>query len=148
MDLFRRDRKRTDAALSASLVVETAKFCPAPSPQGANVFSRDDIEQLVNTRVSVCTSDGQRVGRLAATVAVNSDGAPVWVTVRTGLLGAFHTFIPLDGARIEGSNLLVPYARKVIRSAPRVAEDGHLLPEEEQRLREHYGLDQGRPGEE
>lgn len=104
------------------------------------MFSREDIERLVDERASVWTSDGQSVGRLSDAVAVNSRRQPMWVTVRTGLLRAFRIFVPLEGARIEGSNLLVPYPKKVIRSAPLVAGDGHLRPEEEQRLRDHYGI--------
>jgi hypothetical protein len=107
------------------------------------VFSREDIERLVEERASVRTSDGQRVGRLSDAVAVNSRRQPVWVTIQTGLLGAFRIFIPLEEARIDGSNLLVPYPKNLISSAPLVAEDGHLWPEEEQRLRDHYGIGAG-----
>jgi hypothetical protein len=62
------------------------------------------------------------------------------VSVKTGLLRAFHAFIPLQGSRIEGTELIVPHTKERIVSAPLVAEDGHLRPEEERRLCSHYGI--------
>ena len=104
------------------------------------MFSRDEIERLVNEQGHIKTSDGHRVGRLSAAVVVDAQGRPSWVSVHTGLLRAFHAFVPLEGARIVGSELLVPHTRERITSAPLVAGDGHLRPEEEYRLRTHYGI--------
>lgn len=104
------------------------------------MFSRDDIERLVDAGVRVRAIDGQRVGRLGATVVVDAQGQPRWVSVQTGLLKAFRAFIPLRGARMDGTELLVPHTSEEITSVPLVAEDGHLRPEEEQRLRHHYGI--------
>lgn len=70
-------------------------------------------------------------------------GAPDWVTVRTGLFGTSETFVPLDTARIDGSDLVVAQAREVIKDAPRVEVDGALTPEEEQVRYRHYGIGAG-----
>jgi hypothetical protein len=67
-------------------------------------------------------------------------GEAVWLTVRTGLFRASQSFIPLLRSRIEGNDILVPYTKDHVKDAPRVDEDGHLDPEEEDRLFDHYGM--------
>ncbi len=104
------------------------------------MFRKDDIRDLVEAAGHIRASNGHRVGRLSGAVAVDAQGNPAWVGVRTGLLRAFHAFVPLEGARIEGEEILVPHTREQIMSAPPVAEDGHLMPDEEQKLRTHYGI--------
>jgi hypothetical protein len=105
------------------------------------MFSKAAIERLVLADGHVRDSDGRRVGRLSAAVAVDAHGQPSWVSVQAGLLGAFRVFVPLKGARIEGTELWVAHTKKRITTAPLVAQDGHLRLEEEQKLRSHYGID-------
>jgi uncharacterized protein (TIGR02271 family) len=62
------------------------------------------------------------------------------VTARTGLFGTSESFIPLEGARLEGSDVVVPYSKDQVKDAPRVDAEGHLDPSEEDRLYEHYQL--------
>ena len=62
------------------------------------------------------------------------------MTVKTGLFGTSESFVPLQGARLEGSDVVVPYTKDQVKDAPRVDTDGHLEPSEEDRLYDHYGL--------
>jgi stress response protein YsnF len=88
----------------------------------------------------VVTDRGERVGSIGEIYVDDVTGDPDWVTVKTGLFGSAETFVPLDAARIEGSDLVVPYAKDLIKDAPRVEEDGSLSPQEEQVLYRHYSV--------
>ncbi|MDF9749460.1 uncharacterized protein (TIGR02271 family) [Arthrobacter sp. ES3-54] len=74
----------------------------------------------------------------------NKDGQPSWVTVRTGLFGMSESFVPLEGARTEGNDIVVPYSKDHVKDAPRIDADRPLEPAEEDRLYQHYQLDTGR----
>ena len=88
----------------------------------------------------VLTDRGEKVGSIGEIYVDDATGAPDWVTVRTGLFGSAETFVPLDAARIEGLDLVVPYEKDLIKAAPRVDEDGSLSPQEEQVLYRHYSV--------
>ncbi|MGP0225288.1 YsnF/AvaK domain-containing protein [Paenarthrobacter sp. NCHU4564] len=68
---------------------------------------------------------------------------PSWVTVKTGLFGTSESFVPLEGARTEGSDIVVPYSKDKVKDAPRIDPDGHLEIEEEDRLYSYYDLTGG-----
>jgi len=88
----------------------------------------------------VVTDRGEKVGPIGEIYLDDITGAPDWVTVRTGLFGAAETFVPLQTARIEGGDLVVPYAKDLIKDAPRIEADGSLSPQEEQVLYRHYSV--------
>jgi uncharacterized protein (TIGR02271 family) len=55
--------------------------------------------------------------------------------------------VPVQGADLtDGGSLSVAYDKGMIKNAPHVGEDGHLSPEDEQRLYRHYGLDYDNTG--
>jgi stress response protein YsnF len=66
--------------------------------------------------------------------------SPTWFTVHTGLFGMNETFVPLREATVTGDRVEVPYDKATVKDAPNVSADGHLEPEEERRLYEHYSL--------
>ena len=65
-----------------------------------------------------------------------------WVSVRTGLFGMSESFVPLDEAAWDGTDLRVPYEKKFVKDAPRIdIEAGQSLTEAEEReLYRHYSL--------
>jgi uncharacterized protein (TIGR02271 family) len=65
------------------------------------------------------------------------------VTVRTGLFGSSESFVPLTDASTDGGQLRVPYLTDQIKDAPRVDDDGHLSPQQEEELYRYYGLGEG-----
>ncbi|WP_433549263.1 PRC and DUF2382 domain-containing protein [Streptomyces sp. CA-294286] len=83
---------------------------------------------------------GEKIGRIGQLYRDDTTGRPEWVTVKTGLFGTKETFVPLEGARVEGDDLRIPYAKDTVKDAPRVDVDGHLDVEEETTLFRHYGL--------
>ena len=106
------------------------------------------VEQIQNVtgRGKVVTEGGDKVGDIGQLYLNDKTGAPAWVTVKTGLLGTGESFVPLDGARVEGDDVVVGFDKDTIKAAPRVDADGSITPDEEQSLYRHYGLTS--PGDE
>ncbi|MDQ1058187.1 uncharacterized protein (TIGR02271 family) [Arthrobacter globiformis] len=107
------------------------------------MFSREHIDRVLNAGGNVLTTDGDKIGSIGQVYADDNSGEPTFVTVKTGLFGTSESFVPLEGARVEGNDILVPYTKDQVKDAPRVAEDGHLEPGEEERLYAHYGMGGG-----
>ena len=107
------------------------------------MFSRESIDGLLNAGGNVLTTDGDKIGSIGQVYADDESGEPTFVTVKTGAVRHLASFVPLEGARTEGNDILVPYTKDQVKDAPRVAEDGHLEPGEEDRLYAHYGLGGG-----
>lgn len=102
------------------------------------MLTREDIESLLNRGGDVIAADGEKIGGIGQLYADDDTGEPTWVTVRTGLFGTHESFVPVEGARVEGDDLVVPYTKDHVKDAPRVDTDGHLEPDEEDRLYAHY----------
>jgi uncharacterized protein (TIGR02271 family) len=106
-------------------------------------FTESDVERLLAAIVH--GSDGERIGPVGQVFLDDVTDRPEWVTVNTGLFGMRESFVPLDGARLEGSALRVAYDKGTVKEAPNVDVDaGHLPEDEEDRLFAHYGRESGR----
>jgi len=86
-------------------------------------------------------ADGEKIGSVAQVYQDDQTGQPAWLTVHTGLFGMNESFVPLRDASVTGDRVDVPYDKSTVKGAPNVTADGHLEPEEERRLYEHYSLD-------
>lgn len=104
------------------------------------MLTRENIDELLNRGGNVLTTDGDKIGSIGQVYVDDDNDQPTWVTVRTGLFGTSESFVPLEGARLEGNDILVPYTKNQVKDAPRVENDGHLEPTDEDRLYEHYSL--------
>ena len=102
------------------------------------MLNRGNIEDLLNRNGNVLGSDGEKIGSIGQLYADDDTGEPTWVTVKTGLFGTSQSFVPVEGAHNQGDDLVVPYTKDHVKDAPRVDVDGHLTPEEEDRLYTHY----------
>jgi uncharacterized protein (TIGR02271 family) len=107
------------------------------------MLAKENIDDLLNRHGNVLSTDGDKIGSIGQVYADDTDGQPTWVTVKTGLFGMSESFVPLEGARIDGDDIVVPYSKDQVKDAPRVDIDGHLEPSEEDRLYEHYQLSGG-----
>ena len=85
--------------------------------------------------------DGEKIGSVAQVYQDDRTGQPAWLTVHTGLFGLSESFVPLRQATVTDDRVEVPYDKSTVKDAPNVTADGHLEPEEERRLYEHYSLD-------
>lgn len=100
------------------------------------------MEQIrsVTSHGKVYTESGDKVGDVGQIYADDTSSVPTWVTVKTGLFGTAESFVPLQGARVDGNNVVVGFDKDTIKHAPRIDADGSLTPAEEQDLFRHYGL--------
>ncbi len=103
-------------------------------------ISLDQLNQIM-TDGQVVTTGGDKVGSLGQVYVDDASGTPSWVTVKSGLFGTSETFVPIDTARLDGSDLVVDYDKATIKDAPRIEADGSLSEDQERALYRHYGLD-------
>jgi uncharacterized protein (TIGR02271 family) len=108
------------------------------------MLAKEHIDDLLSRNGNVLSAEGDKIGSVGQVYADDADGQPTWVTVKTGLFGTSESFVPLEGARLEGDDVVVPYTKDQVKDAPRVDTNGHLEPSEEDRLYDHYGLGGGR----
>ena len=102
------------------------------------MLGQDPIDQVQGS--DAYGSDGSKIGRVGQIYLDDQSGQPAWATVNTGLFGTSESFVPLAEASFSGDRLTVPFDKDKVKGAPNVSEDGHLSPEEEQRLYEYYGM--------
>ena len=99
----------------------------------------NQLRGIADSGGNVVGSDGDKIGGIGQIYLDDRTGEPEWVTVKTGLLGISESFVPLGGATLSGSDLIVEYDKATIKDAPRVDPDGNLAPEEEDSLYSYYG---------
>ncbi len=104
------------------------------------MISNEHIDRLLSGRGHVIGTNGEKIGGVGQVYTDDETGQPNWVTVKTGLFGTRESFVPIQEARVEGEDLVVPYTKDQVKDAPGVDPDGHLDPAEEDRLYEHYRL--------
>ncbi|PTT61969.1 PRC and DUF2382 domain-containing protein, partial [Arthrobacter sp. HMWF013] len=104
------------------------------------MLAKEHIDQLLSKNGNVLSTDGDKIGSIGEVYADDDNGQPTWVTVKTGLFGTSQSFVPLEAARVEGDDLVVPYSKDQVKDAPRMDTDSHLDPAEEDRLYQHYQL--------
>ncbi|UUL76074.1 PRC and DUF2382 domain-containing protein [Pseudarthrobacter sp. Fe7] len=102
------------------------------------MLNRENLENLLTKGGNVVGSDGSKIGSIGQLYADDDTGEPTWVTVKTGLFGTSESFVPVEGAHNQGEDLVVPFSKEHVKDAPRVDADGHLTPEEEDRLYTYY----------
>ncbi len=102
------------------------------------MLGQEDFQTLAGR--TVVGNDGQKIGKIDQMYADREDGHPTFVTVNTGMFGGKANFVPLDEARVDDDDLVVPYPKDLVKDAPGVDPDGEITPEEEDRLYMHYGL--------
>jgi len=108
------------------------------------MISNEHIDRLLAGRGNVIGTNGEKIGGVGQVYTDDETGRPNWVTVKTGLFGTRESFVPVQEARVEGEDLVVPYTKDQVKDAPGIDPDGHLDPTEEDRLYEHYRLGGGR----
>jgi uncharacterized protein (TIGR02271 family) len=108
--------------------------------KGETMITEQNMTDLAAGRGNVYTNDGDKLGSIGQLYVDDETGQPSWVTVNTGLFGTSESFVPLQAASVDGNDVRVPYAKDLVKDAPKVERDGHLSPEEEDRLYRHYSL--------
>lgn len=102
------------------------------------------IQELIGHKL--IDQDGHSVGKIGQVYRDDQTQEPTWVTVHTGMFGHQESFVPLVGAEVTEQDLRVPFSKKMIKDSPRFETGGHLSPEQEAQLYEHYGVRPKVPG--
>lgn len=97
---------------------------------------------------TVVDRDGERIGKLQDVYLDDATQRPEWIAVSTGWFGTKVSFVPLLGSLVDGEAITVAYTVHQVKESPHPAVDGHLDPDEERMLYEHYGLSLGPADEE
>jgi sporulation protein YlmC with PRC-barrel domain len=89
---------------------------------------------------AVIDPEGDKIGTVEQIYLDDETGRPEWVTVRTGFFGLRSSLVPLQGAAIEGSEVIVPFDKDTVKGAPNVDADDRLTQQAERELYEYYGM--------
>jgi len=88
--------------------------------------------------VDVTDADGNKIGTVGQIFVDPATGTPTWATVKSGLFGTSHSFVPVERADEVGGNLHLPYSKDAVKNAPRTADDGELSNVDEANLLAYY----------
>lgn len=103
------------------------------------MIEREHLDRLPGMNVS--GSDDENIGKIDEVYVDDATGEPSFALVNTGLFGMKSSFVPLQGADLQGEDLRVAYDKDRVKDAPNMDPDGHLEPEEEDALYRHYGIE-------
>jgi uncharacterized protein (TIGR02271 family) len=105
------------------------------------MITQDQVKGL--TGATAFDRDGDKIGKIGAVYYDDRTDEPTWITVHTGLFGSNESFVPVQGADFSGDRVSVAFDKAKVKDAPNIAEDGHLAPEEEEKLYQYYGINYG-----
>jgi uncharacterized protein (TIGR02271 family) len=106
------------------------------------MIEHQEVQGLMTGGGNVVTETGEKIGSIGQIYLDDVSSRPEWVTVKTGMFGTAESFVPLERARVEGSDICVPYDKNQVKDAPRIDDnDGHLSESAEADLYRYYGLD-------
>jgi uncharacterized protein (TIGR02271 family) len=108
------------------------------------MITQDQLRDVIGA--TAYDRDGDKIGKVGQVYYDDDTDQPRWVTVNTGFFGTHESFVPVQGMEMGTDRLTVAYDKATVKDAPNIAEDGHLTPEEEQRLYQHYGVEYGTGG--
>jgi PRC-barrel domain len=105
-------------------------------------------EALGWTGAKLDAMGGSSVGRVEGVLVDAESGDPTWLLVRIGRFG-HHTALPFSHAVAGVNRVWAPYARDMVRRAPRIDAGRPLERERELELCSFYGIgeDAGRGSE-
>ena len=104
------------------------------------MITLDQMKDSMNAGANVLSEDGAVLGPMGQLYVDDATGEPSWVTVATHTAGNPESFAPLNGATLDGQDVRLPYTHAKVYESPKMSQDGHLSPEEEQHLLRYYGL--------
>ena len=102
------------------------------------MWSENEASEAIGK--TVYSGEGDKIGKVGQVFLDDQTGQPEFLTVNTGLFGSSESFVPVEGASLNGDDISVPHGKDKIKDAPRVDLNGdHLEDADERRLYEHYG---------
>jgi stress response protein YsnF len=104
------------------------------------MITLEQMKDSMNAGANVLSEDGAVLGPMGQLYVDDVTGEPSWVTITTHTTGNPESFAPLQGATLDGRDVRLPYPHAKVYDSPKMSQDGHLSPEEEQHLLRYYGL--------
>jgi hypothetical protein len=83
---------------------------------------------------------GETIGKIEEIYVADETAAPDWALVRGDGPGGRTSFLPLQGSRSEGNEVVVPFTRAQVKHAPHTEEASRLSPEQGAALYDYYGI--------
>ena len=105
------------------------------------MIGTNDVERIEGA--TAYDRSGDKIGKVGRLYVDDESGEPSWITVSTGMFGMSESFVPLTGADFDGDDIRLAYEKDQVKNAPRIDDDQHLDPAEEEALYRHYGLSGG-----
>lgn len=100
---------------------------------------QEDARQMIGFHV--ITSDDEDLGTVERVYLDNRTQQPEFVSVKSGgLFGRRESLVPLQGSRVSGEQLRLPFDKQKVKDAPDVGNANDISPQEGAQLYEHYGL--------
>lgn len=107
----------------------------------SKMIGTNDVERIEGA--TAYDRSGDKIGKVGRLYVDDESGEPSWITVSTGMFGMSESFVPLTGADFDGDDIRLAYEKDQVKNAPRIDDDQHLDPAEEEALYRHYGLSGG-----
>ena len=85
-------------------------------------------------------STGEQVGMITQIWVDDASGEPEWASIKSAVLGWREALVPLAGSADLGGGRQFAYTKKELAGAPHVAQDGHLDPEDRDRVSAYYDV--------
>ncbi|HEX4212664.1 MAG TPA: PRC-barrel domain-containing protein [Candidatus Dormibacteraeota bacterium] len=89
----------------------------------------------------VRASDGERIGTLEEVYFDSETDTPVFLLVKSGMLGRRLSFAPVKGVRPGRTYLQLASSHDDVRRAPTLEAGTDINAEEEAKIYQHYGFD-------
>ncbi len=105
--------------------------------------TQHDINTQHHTYVGSSVVDrlGEPVGTVKDVVFEEADLTPSWLVVKPGMFRSQHYVPARNTYRTAGDDVVIPYDRETVRSAPKAPSKDHVISHENrQELLRHYGL--------
>jgi uncharacterized protein (TIGR02271 family) len=97
----------------------------------------DNVDRIVGA--TAYDDSNEKIGTVDQVYIDDETKEPKFALVNTGLFGLRSSFVPLDGASMDGDDLRVRFSKDRVKDAPSLDPDGHLEPAQEQELFDYYG---------
>jgi uncharacterized protein (TIGR02271 family) len=101
----------------------------------------ENVDQIIGA--TAYDDSGDRIGSVDSVYVDDDTKEPKFALVNTGLFGMRSSFVPLDGASMDGDDLRLRFSKDRVKDAPNMDPDGHLEPDQEQELFAYYGYGDG-----
>ena len=87
--------------------------------------------------------DGEKIGSVDEIYYDPETKEPEWIGLGTGFLGTKHGVVPVQGARVTGDAINVPFSKEMVKDEPEFDEtDGVISAASERTLCEYFDVGQ------